>query len=429
MIGGVLVDALVVAAIAAFAWAGGLLGASRSIERLVATLVGAVVAVLLRDPLGGRLERTLGVEIDNANLLAMFFTGTGVYLLIRWLLTRYRGEPEYGTEGEALDAGYDDEYIEAKSPTGVVIGGVLGFAWGVFFVALLVLLPADNLVSRSAVRSFTGGQLIRHDTALRWIVDGFPHLAQPLPKGVDGAVLGPVDSLPMRGEIALTPVTTDNAIILDSINRSRRTKGVQELTYNPDLAEIAERTASGLALDRTLELKGAEVRSRIEASIGATLPQFDPEPGVITAWAHAPQYVGRAISRSDRAADITEASSARELGIGAVEVSWFNGTIYVLLFLHEIDGDADEPGAGEAGATDEAVADAVAVDPAVSDSPTADAPVDDPFADGFDTDGAAGDQATGPEPSQIDDPFLGGDATTEGSASGDGSAAEPAFAD
>ncbi|MCW2924911.1 MAG: hypothetical protein JWM98_2315, partial [Thermoleophilia bacterium] len=80
MIGGLVVDALVLLAIGAFGWAGMQLGGRASIGRLVACYVAFAVAALLRDPIGSLVRSALGTSVDFSRLLAMVLVGIATFI-------------------------------------------------------------------------------------------------------------------------------------------------------------------------------------------------------------------------------------------------------------------------------------------------------------------------------------------------------------
>lgn len=348
MIGGLLIDAIVVGAIVAFEWAGPQLGAEHAVRRAIACAVAFIAAALLRDPVGDIVTELLGSSVDFGRLVVMIAVGFGVYVAASKVL-QWRDAQRV----ERIFAGYDSK--ESGSPLLAALdGALLGFGWAVLFIAMLVLLPADNFVSRAAVDSTTGGILIRQESALRWLSEGFPHYTQTLPKGKLGAVVGEEESLPMHGDDEPEAAPRDADVLLRYINSGRRARSIQPLTFNPDMAQVARRHASALVIERTLSYRtptGGSVDDRVRASLGAASGAFDEEIGNEVAWAHSPANAGKAMLGDDRAGRLLLDERWTEIGIGVADAGWFNGHVYVLFLVRPIQlesGDDAETGSAEA---------------------------------------------------------------------------------
>lgn len=367
MIGGLLVDAIVVGAIVAFEWAGPQLGAEHAVRRAIACAVAFLAAALLRDPLGDIITDVLGASVDFGRLAAMLAVGFGVYVAASRVL-QWRDAQRV----ERIFAGYDSE--ESGSPLLAALdGALLGFCWAVLFIAMLVLLPADNLVSRAAVKSVTGGILIRQESGLQWLSDGFPHYTQTLPKGKLGAVVGEQASLPMHGDDAPEPATRDADDLLRFINTARRAQTIQPLAFNPDMAKVARRHAAALVTDRSLSYRtptGGTIDDRVRASLGGASGSFDEEVGIEVAWAHSPANAGTAMLEDDRAGRLLRDERWTEIGIGVADAGWFNGRIYVLFLVGPIEDDGgEEADDGTEPSVDDVGADGAAAAAGVPDEP------------------------------------------------------------
>jgi uncharacterized protein YkwD len=347
MIGGLLVDAIVIGSVIAFEWAGPQLGATDAIRRAVACLVAFIAAVLLRDPIGSIIEHLLGSSVDFARLVAMLLVGLGTYIaassVVQWRNAR---------RAERIFDGYDSE--EFGSPVlAAVDGGLLGLGWAVLFIALLVLMPSDNFVSRAAVRSVTGGLLIRQEGALRWLADGFPHYTQTLPKGKVGAVVGERDSIPMRGGGEPTSRNQDADVLLRRINRARVDASVQSLTFNADVSGVARRQAEALVTERTLSYEapgGGTLDARVLAALGEAAGEFSDEVGTELVWAHSPANAAKGLLQDADSVQVIGDPRWTEIGIGVADGGWFNGRVYVLLLVGPPEAAADDAGSTGAGA-------------------------------------------------------------------------------
>lgn len=341
MIGGLLIDAIVVGAIVAFEWAGPQLGAAHAVRRAIACAVGFVAAVLTRDPAGSIVEAVLGTSVDFSRLVAMLAVGFGAYFaaskLVQWRDAK---------RAERIFGGYDAD--EFGSPAIAAIdGALLGFCWAVLFIALLVLMPANNIVSRAAVQSFTGSVLIRQESALRWLAEGFPHYTQTLPKGQDGTVVGERDELPMHGDQEPQSLNREADLLLRFLNRERRANAVQTLTFNPDIAAVARRHASALVAARTLSYttpSGGPLDSRVRAALGGAAGGFAEDIGIEVAWSHSAANAARSMLEDDeRASRLLLDPRWSEVGIGVSDAGWFNGRIYVVLLVGPVEeGSGDD---------------------------------------------------------------------------------------
>lgn len=360
MIGGLLVDLLAVAAVAAFAWAGLQLGAVRSVGRAVASLVAVAAAVLARDRAAGMVQDLLGTSDDFSRLVGML----GVGIVSFGAGTRMF---EWWRERRLAARAADEELRGIPDPleadaVAIVAGGLLGMLWAAVFIAMLVLLPGRTFVSGAAASSFTGGALIAQEGALRWLAEGFPHYTQTLPKGRDGAVVGERGSIPMRGEVEPRAARGDADVLLRAINAVRRRGSVQVLTYNPDLAAVARRHALALAADRSLSYRspaGSSLDGRARAALGESAGAFEEEIGIEVAWAHGPGNAAHALLEDERAGPLLRASRWSEIGIGVADAGWFNGGVYVLLLVAPFeegsaDARADDGDDGAAAAAGEA---------------------------------------------------------------------------
>lgn len=339
MIGGLLIDAMVIGAVIAFAWAATMLGGISTLMRLGEAIAAFAVAALLREPAGDIVGSLLGASEDFNRLVGMGLVGLATYIGANRLFTWWRANRDEA-RNSAVET-HEDVEEDPLDSDGVArfAGGMLGFGWAVLFVALLVLQPASTFVSRAAIDSRVGGQLIQHEQGLRWLNDGFPHYTQALPKGKLGAVVGEKASLPMREPVKATERERDHDQLLRSINGLRRDQRSRVLAFNPDIAAVARRHAIALAEEQTLSYTapgGGELDDRVRAALGEAAGAFTDDVGVEVVWAHDPATAYRGLLASTRAQTEIRDPTWTEIGIGVADAGWFNGRIYVLLTVaHE----------------------------------------------------------------------------------------------
>lgn len=341
MIGGLLVDALVVAAVAAFGWAGMQLGGVASLQRAVSSIVGFLAAAIMREPAGLVVQGVLGASEDFCRLVGMVAVGIGAYIATTRLFEWWRAR---SATGDDTEPGAPVDTLES-STTAMVAGGALGLGWSLLFAALLVMLPADNPISRAAANSYTGAALIAQEGGLRWLADGFPHYTQTLPKGKVGVVVGERASLPLHGTIEPEDAAGDHDLLLRVINRERRARSVSVLAFNPDLGSVAQRHATALAADRSLSYSspgGGTLDGRARAALGEAAGGFDDEVGIEVAWAHGAANAGRGMLDDTRGGALLRDGRWSEVGVGVADAGWFNGRIYVLLLVGPTEGPEDD---------------------------------------------------------------------------------------
>lgn len=340
MIAAVLIDLLVIAAIAAFAWAGWQLGAEASIVRLVASLMAFIVAALLRNPLGSVVHVITGASSDFSRLLAMLLVGVGTYLamtsITQWWFARRSSRREVNTYDELASDPLSGPRAAAAA------GGVLGLCWALMFVAMLVLLPSANPLSGGAIRSQVGGVLIRQRTALQWLTNGFPHYTQTLPKGTTGAIL--VDDrdepvkMHMRG-LALHPDSGAADELRRDIAGLRTNAPATELVWNRKVAAAAEQHARELFSSDTLATKtsgGQSLATAVLAELGDAGGGYEEEVGVRVVWSHSAENALQALVEDRRSKDLVTDERWTEFGIGVIDGGWFNGEVYVIGLIQRI---------------------------------------------------------------------------------------------
>lgn len=337
MIGGPLIDALVVAAVVAFSWGALQLGGLATLGRLVEATVAFVIAALLRDPAGAVVGALIGRSVDVNRLVGMIIVGLatwiGVHSVYRWWRARRLAARtgEAGDHDEVIDDDPLDSPVVAR-----VAGAVLGVGWSLLFLALLVLQPANTPISRAAIDSRIGGALIEQRDGLQWLRDGFPHYTQTLPKSTLGAVVGERSDLPLREPVKVRERGGEADELLREINGLRREARVRVLSFNPDVAAVARRHAVALARDQRLSLRapsGAPLDGRVLAALGESSGSFGEDVGVEVVWAHDSATAMNGLL--DRVASQQQLREERwtEVGIGVADLGWFNGRIYVVLLV------------------------------------------------------------------------------------------------
>jgi uncharacterized protein YkwD len=336
LIGGLLIDAMVIGAVVAFAWAATMLGGISTLMRLGEAIAAFSVAALLREPAGDIVESMLGTSEDFSRLVGMGIVALATYIGANRLFAWWRGNREAARNAEIET--HEDIEEDPLDSDGVArfAGGLLGLGWALLFVSLLVLQPANTVISRAAISSRIGGQLINQERVLRWLNDGFPHYTQALPKGKLGAVVGETKSLPMREPVEPTERARDHDQLLRSINGLRRDQRSRVLAFNPDIAAVARRHAVALAEEKTLAYTGSgggALDDRVRAALGEAVDEFDEDVGVEVVWAHDPGTAYRGLLDSTRAQTELRDPKWSEVGIGVADAGWFNGRIYVLLFV------------------------------------------------------------------------------------------------
>lgn len=328
-----MVDACVVGAIALFGWAGGLLGGAASIARTICAFLAFAVAVLLCDPAGVFVAALTGLGKETSRIIGASLTGAITWIamaaLVRWWQARRRAA--------RVDPEWEYEADDPLDRTGIarVAGALFGLGWAILFTSMLVMLPGDNIVSRAAVASNSGGLLIRQEGILRWLDARFPHYTQTLPKGAEGAVVGNAGSLPMRGTTVADAVPADADVLLGSVNAKRRAADRDTLEPNRAVAAVAQRHAEALAEDHELSTRASGVRldGQVRAALGSDADSFGARPTVLVVWAHTPGNAisGLTVHAASRASLISPRFVA--IGIGAADAGWFNGRIYVLVLI------------------------------------------------------------------------------------------------
>lgn len=336
MIGGLLIDAMVIGAVVAFAWAATMLGGISTLMRLGEAIAAFALAALLREPAGDIVGSMLGASEDFNRLVGMGLVGLATYIGANRIFTWWRSNRDEARNAEIETI--EDIQEDPLDSDGVArfAGGLLGLGWATLFVALLVLQPASTVISRAAIDSRIGGQIIAQEGALRWLNDGFPHYTQALPKGKLGAVVGETSSLPMREPVEASERARDHDQLLRSINGLRRDQRSRVLAYNPDIAAVARRHSLALAEEQTLSYTasgGGKLDDRVRAALGEASGDFTDEVGIEVVWAHDPATAYRGLLASTRAQTEIRDPKWSEVGIGVADAGWFNGRIYTLLLV------------------------------------------------------------------------------------------------
>jgi uncharacterized protein YkwD len=339
VIGGLIIDLLVIGAVLSFAWVAPQLGGLSSLGRLAECVAAFTVAALLRDPAGSLVQQVLGGASDDFSrlvgmILVALATAIAAHSIFRWWRGRRVTARSVEDEHDGIERVEEDPLDQPTVAR--LAGGTLGLGWALLFVALLVLQPSNTPISRAAIDSRLGGALIDQEAGLRWLNDGFPHYTQALPKGKLGAIVGERAGLPMREPVEPTEQAGDPDELLRSVNDLRRYLRVRVLAFNPDIAAVARRHASALAEERQLSYRspgGGTLDSRVRAALGESSGSFSEEVGIEVVWAHDAATAFRGLLESRRAQSVMRDGQWSEVGIGVVDAGWFNGRIYVLLLV------------------------------------------------------------------------------------------------
>ena len=404
MIGGTVVDVLVVVAVLAFAWGATQLGGLASLGRLFESICAVTVAALLRDPVGSLVQDLIGTSDDFSRLVGMLLVGLGTWIaanrVYRWWRARREAMRMASDDDEFddLELLVDDDPLDSETIARIT-GLIMGLGWVLLFVAMLVLQPADSVISRSAVSSRVGGMQIHRRHMLEWMTEGFPHYTQTLPKGKLGAVVGERDDLPMREPVDAKSVSDDTDDLLRSINKLRRNSNERVLAFNPDIAAVARRHAVSLANAETLSYSspsGGALDQRVLTALGESSGAFSEDVGEEVLWAHNSVTAMNGLLDSSRARSLLTEGRWSEIGIGVASAGWFNGRVYVLLLVGP---------AVDSSSTDSSSSDSSSSDATSSDS--ASGTTDGSSIDGSSIDGSSSD-GSGPvdDGSALADPSL-----------------------
>lgn len=324
--GGSLIDILVIAIVAGFAWVGASLGLVRSSVRLVAAAGAVLLAALLRAPVGSVIDRISPIGDDLSNLLAMLAVGYGAYLAIAALATYYSHWVPH------------DDIAHLDRALGAVPGALVGIGWSALMVALVALLPSDNRATVATIESKSGGVMIEGVPGIpKWLRASFPRYTQTLPKGERGAeTRASEEDLPLRLTDEPRDLREEAGTLLSNINQYRKSEGLSTLTWNLEVASAARRHSRAMLEDDFFAYAppdgGLAFEDRMKSSLGTNVPRYDRFAEQIV-WSHTVANAYAALVHDAEARDLLLDENLSEVGIGVADGGWFNGLMFTIGYL------------------------------------------------------------------------------------------------
>jgi uncharacterized protein YkwD len=325
-VGGLLIDILVFGIVACFAWAGSTLGLVRASVRLIAAAGAVLLAVLLRAPVATLFERITPASPEFSSLLAVLVVGVGSYLALAALATYYSAWVRH------------DELAHLDRGLGAIPGGLLGVGWCGLMLGFVVLLPTEAAVTRATIESNTGGVMIKHvPSVLKWMRTSFPRYTQTLPKGRLGAETRPIqEDLPVLVTEEPRDQREEAGTLLSNINAYRKSKGLDTLAWNLEVASAARRHSKAMFEDSFFDYAppagGLPFEGRMKSSLGTNVPRYDRFAEQVV-WAHGVANAFAAIVRDREARELLLDRNLTEIGIGVSDGGWFNGYMFTIGYL------------------------------------------------------------------------------------------------
>jgi uncharacterized protein YkwD len=318
---GILLDIVVLLAIVGFAHMGVHQGAVTSLARLITAALAAVIAIALTRIVGAGLAAVLPGSKDLARIIAMVGVGIAAYAafaaLAPYFTNRMKWEPSRWTDRSC----------------GALFGGALGAGWTLLMVALVMLMPADNVASRAAISSYSGALMIESmPGALQWLTKTFPHYTQTLPKGTIGAVTKQQDDIVLHLTRDPRRAAVDQGVLFANINKAREDRDLPQLIWNLEISRAAVRHSRAMLNDSFFGYKtpaGLRFKDRMKAAIGNNILLYD-EFGEQIVWAHDVPTAYAGIIASRRARGLLLDPTLTEIGIGAVDGGWFSGMMFTI---------------------------------------------------------------------------------------------------
>ncbi|MBC7643830.1 MAG: CvpA family protein [Thermoleophilia bacterium] len=324
--GGLLIDIAVLLVIAGFGFAGSELGLVRSLIRLVAIVSAAAIAVLLVRPASWVVGFVLPGSDDFARLVSMLGVGAAMFLAIAAMVSWY-AEWVPHEKVARLDRAF-----------GAVPGVLIGVLWCSLMVALLVLTPSTTALSRWPVDSVPGKFLVAHaEGQMMWLTETFPHYTQILPKGKHGAVVKRSSHLDFGGTPKLTNSPDDAGNLLANLNDARQRNSSPEFTWNPELADAATHNSQQMFTNRylgTVTTGGIEFTERMRLVLGGNSNLYCSY-GAQVVWAHDVPSAFAALFAEPGIQRKLLSDRFLEIGIGATNGGWFNGTMFTIAMVGE----------------------------------------------------------------------------------------------
>ncbi len=325
---GLVIDIAMIGIIVAVAWVGSQLGMMQSMTRAIAVTGAVITAALLRDPAGAAITWATPLAGDSAGVVGMMIVGVGVGLALTSILRWY---------GSFVS---DDSVRTIDPYAGAVWGVILGSVLAAGVISLLVLIPSRGPLTSAAITSRAGHLMIGIGSpVVRWVNTAFPTYTQTLPKGPTGAQTSHHVNLSISStaDAAITPDTAGE--LVGQLNAWRIHNSRLPFTWNPEIARAAGAHSRMMMEERFLDTRehkgGVSVASgttfarRMELAIGGTSVRYTKQH-VFVVWAHSPSHAFRAITHDRRLRSALADSSMMEIGVGAAQAGWFNGTMFTI---------------------------------------------------------------------------------------------------
>ena len=320
-----LIDMLLACVVIGCAWIGSSLGLAHSSIRTISFIGSFTIAMLVVVPAGRLVAWISPFGSDTARLVGMLLVAAGSYaaiaVLVRWCFTYVDPDRVAGADGTI----------------GGAMGAVLGAAWGIIMVMLVMLVPLTGRIPEAAIRSTSGTLLMQHASGLlRTINETFPHYTQTLPKGPVGAQLRHQKKLTLAEGFMSHPDPDAAGRLYANINEWRTSGKRLPATWGPEIADAATLHSRSMLDDAFLDTDQIRAGSKIGtfeermiAALGADGVRYT-ERHEIVVWAHSTAHAMQALTTSRRMRSILGDRNIVEIGVGAAEAGWFNGTMFTI---------------------------------------------------------------------------------------------------
>jgi uncharacterized protein YkwD len=168
---------------------------------------------------------------------------------------------------------------------------------------------------------------------VRLFDDAFPEMTQTLPKGKLGAVTSTESDLPIQLDGSAKLDKDAAGDLLSYINGFREDKDLQPLTWNPQIAEAAERHSVRMLEDHFVGYQalagGLAFEDRMKVALGNSVADYD-EFHEQVAWAFAAPNAYAGLLDSKSATKKVLDPDVTEIGIGVADGDWFNGQMFTI---------------------------------------------------------------------------------------------------